>query len=122
MGKEKLDLKISTFANQKEAADFMISNQSASVCCASMMGVDLDGVSFEEFPGMERRQSTLFESRNRTIVEDYAHHPTEIRAFLAARRNILPDHWMKVVFQSHRYSRTKHLPNLLQKSWEPQMN
>ena len=105
--KEKLDLKISTFANQKEAADFMISNQSASVCCASMMGVDLNGVSFEEFPGMERRQSTLFESRNRTIVEDYAHHPTEIRAFLAARRNILPDHWMKVVFQSHRYSRTK---------------
>ena len=37
--KEKLDLKISTFANQKEAADFMISNQSASVCCASMMGL-----------------------------------------------------------------------------------
>ena len=104
---ENLDLKISTFLKNEHASEFMLSNRSASISCANLMGVDLNAISFEEFPGMERRQSTLFDSPNRTIVEDYAHHPTEIRAFLAARRNSLPDHWMKVVFQSHRYSRTK---------------
>lgn len=105
--KQNLDLKIATFTNHENAADFMSSNQAASIACADLLGVDLSAELLAKFPGMERRQSTLFESPTRTILEDYAHHPTEIGAFLAARRSALPDHWMKVVFQSHRYSRTK---------------
>ena len=104
---QNLSLKISSFNAPGNAEDFMLSNQDAAISCAKMMDVDLASVSFDQFPGMERRQSILFENCNRTIVEDYAHHPTEIRSFLAARRKLMPEHWMKVVFQSHRYSRTK---------------
>jgi UDP-N-acetylenolpyruvoylglucosamine reductase len=100
-------LNVSTFHYSDDSADFMSSNRDACIVCAKMIGADVNKVDFGRFPGMERRQSTLFEDDNRVILEDYAHHPTEIRAFLAERRKKLPDHWMKVIFQSHRYSRTK---------------
>ena len=105
--KENLTLNMSTFALGKSAADFSLSNWSAAKACGLRMGVQISDDSFKSFPGMERRQSVLFENEHRSIVEDYAHHPTEIGSFLASRRKILPEHWMKVVFQSHRYSRTK---------------
>ncbi|MDA7757027.1 UDP-N-acetylmuramate dehydrogenase [Opitutales bacterium] len=105
--KKSKRLKVSTFELEDDSADYMASNRDASIACATMMGADVDQVNFKKFPGMERRQSTLFEDANRLILEDYAHHPTEIRAFLADRRKKFPDRWMKVVFQSHRYSRTK---------------
>ena len=58
---------------------------------------------------MKRRQSVLYDSETRCVVEDYAHHPTEIRAFLSQRRVQLPDHLLQVVFQPHRFSRTQAL-------------
>lgn len=59
------------------------------------------------FPGMARRQSTLYEDANLTVVEDYAHHPTEIDALLECLRSNHPDHKLVAVFQPHRYSRTR---------------
>ena len=58
---------------------------------------------------MERRQSTLFDDGHRCIIEDYAHHPTEIRSFLELRRKLEPAKSMKLIFQPHRYSRTQSL-------------
>ena len=43
------------------------------------------------------------------MVEDYAHHPSEIASLLKLRSQLLPEHELKVVFQPHRYSRTKAL-------------
>ena len=105
--RDHLSVEVLAFEPANESADFMVSNKAASIVCAKMMGVDIGNVDFAAFPGMERRQSTLFEDIGRTILEDYAHHPSEIRSFLAERRKKLPEHWMKVIFQSHRYSRTK---------------
>ena len=105
--KDNLTLNLSTFKEGEGAADFMLSNWAAAKACGQRMGVQVSDDSFKSFPGMERRQSILFENTNRIILEDYAHHPTEIGSLLASRRKILPEHWMKVVFQSHRYSRTK---------------
>jgi UDP-N-acetylmuramate-alanine ligase len=104
---EKLNVDVSSFETNHTSADFMFSNWAAAKACGSKMGARLREESFKSFPGMERRQSVLFEDEHRTILEDYAHHPTEIGSLLAMRRKLLPDHWMKVVFQSHRYSRTK---------------
>ena len=59
------------------------------------------------FPGIARRQTRLLESPELTVYEDYAHHPTEIRALLAELRAVQPDQRLVVVFQSHRYSRTR---------------
>ena len=58
---------------------------------------------------MERRQAVLFQSKDLVLVEDYAHHPAEIRSFFKNRRKDFPRHWMKVLFQPHRYTRTKAL-------------
>ena len=85
----------------------MMANQSAVIATSEAMGVDLTKIDFSQFPGMERRQSVLFEKEELTVVEDYAHHPAEIRAFVGDRRRKFPDHWLRMVFQPHRYSRTK---------------
>lgn len=62
---------------------------------------------FEDFPGIARRQSVRLERPDLLVLEDYAHHPTEITALLGALRRRAGDRQLKVVFQPHRYSRTR---------------
>ncbi len=59
------------------------------------------------FPGMARRQARLYTSPGLTIIEDYAHHPTEIDALLECLRANKPEKRLMVVFQPHRFSRTR---------------
>lgn len=68
---------------------------------------DLPDDPLSGFPGMARRQSVLFESDTVKLVEDYAHHPTEIAALLKSLRRSAGKRRLLVVFQPHRYSRTK---------------
>ncbi|HEY4485544.1 MAG TPA: UDP-N-acetylmuramate--L-alanine ligase, partial [Nitrospiria bacterium] len=63
---------------------------------------------FSGFPGVERRFHLVGERRGVMIVDDYGHHPTEIKATLAAARSGW-DRRLLVVFQPHRYSRTRDL-------------
>jgi UDP-N-acetylmuramate--alanine ligase len=58
------------------------------------------------FTGAARRFQRLGEVRGVTVVDDYAHHPTELRATLAAARSTGPER-VVVVVQPHRYSRTQ---------------
>ncbi|MFP4069533.1 MAG: UDP-N-acetylmuramate dehydrogenase [Opitutales bacterium] len=60
-----------------------------------------------DFGGMARRQTVLIESESLTVIEDYAHHPNEIEALLESLRTKYPDRRQAVVFQPHRYSRTR---------------
>jgi UDP-N-acetylmuramate--alanine ligase len=62
----------------------------------------------EEFAGAERRFQRRGEERGVLVVDDYGHHPTEITAVIAAARAGL-DRRVVVVFQPHRYSRTRDL-------------
>ena len=62
-----------------------------------------------EFKGTGRRFQVLGEKRGITIVDDYAHHPTEIRATLAAARARYPGRKIWAVWQPHTYSRTRTL-------------
>jgi UDP-N-acetylmuramate--alanine ligase len=73
------------------------------------------GVSFQQaasalagFTGASRRFDRLFASSDFTVVDDYAHHPTEIRETLSAARQFKPKRLL-VAFQPHRYSRTRAL-------------
>ena len=71
--------------------------------------------SLAHFPGVDRRftirgEMNLFHG-NALIIEDYGHHPNEIRATLAAVRAAWPERRMVLVFQPHRYSRTRDLMN-----------
>jgi UDP-N-acetylmuramate--alanine ligase len=61
-----------------------------------------------QFRGVDRRFQVKGVERGVTVVDDYGHHPTEIRATLAAARSCSP-HRLHVLFQPHRYTRTMHL-------------
>jgi UDP-N-acetylmuramate--alanine ligase len=59
------------------------------------------------FTGVERRFQRLGDARGVTIVDDYAHHPTEIRATLAAARAAFPGRRLVAAFQPHLFTRTR---------------
>jgi UDP-N-acetylmuramate--alanine ligase len=63
---------------------------------------------FSDFRGAERRFQMRGEARGVMVVDDYGHHPTEIAAVIAAARAGL-DRRVVVVFQPHRYTRTRDL-------------
>jgi UDP-N-acetylmuramate--alanine ligase len=86
-------------------------NATAIVALCHRMGLDLGAVSraLAKFPGVSRRFQRKGEAREVTVIDDYAHHPTEIRATLTAARTVHPGGRNVVVFQPHRYTRTQHL-------------
>ncbi|MCE2802176.1 MAG: UDP-N-acetylmuramate--L-alanine ligase [Gemmatimonadetes bacterium] len=59
------------------------------------------------FVGAERRFQRKGSARGVTVVDDYAHHPTEVAATLAAAREAYPDRRIVVAFQPHLFSRTR---------------
>jgi UDP-N-acetylmuramate--alanine ligase len=73
-----------------------------------MLGGDLLFLSevLREFPGVDRRFEVLLEREDLTIVHDYGHHPTEIKVTLQAVTRRFGDS-VGVVWQPHRYSRTR---------------
>lgn len=64
---------------------------------------------FESFRGVARRFEVKGDAGGITIVDDYAHHPTEIKATLKAARARYPERRIVALFQPHTYSRTKDL-------------
>lgn len=80
---------------------------------AVSVGLEL-GISFadiraglESFTGIARRLEIRSDADDIVVVDDYAHHPTEINATLLGARDGWPDSRIVVVFQPHRFSRTK---------------
>jgi UDP-N-acetylmuramate--alanine ligase len=63
-------------------------------------------LALHQFSGVGRRFDILGEANEITIINDYAHHPTEIRATLSAARNRFPGKRIWAVWQPHTYTRT----------------
>jgi UDP-N-acetylmuramate--alanine ligase len=90
-------------------------NALAAVAVAYELGLDDAALqrALAEFEGIDRRLQIIGEEQTRAgrvlFVDDYAHHPTEITATLEAVRQAWPDRRHVVVFQPHRYSRTRDL-------------
>jgi len=61
------------------------------------------------FRGVERRFQRLGAERGIEVVDDYAHHPTEVQATIAAARHAFPGRRLVLAFQPHLYSRTRDL-------------
>ncbi len=87
----------------------------ANALAALVTGNEL-GTSFEAmaqglavFSGVHRRLEKLGEKNGVMVYDDYGHHPTEVRVTLEALRHAFPDRRILVVFQPHRYTRTKAL-------------
>jgi UDP-N-acetylmuramate--alanine ligase len=85
-------------------------NATAAVAIAHQLEVPSDRIAegLNHFRGVDRRFQLRGEARGVTVVDDYGHHPTEIRATLAAARECGHGK-IHVVFQPHRFSRTKDL-------------
>ena len=82
-------------------------NATAAVAIAHQLGIDADKIAdgLSHFRGVDRRFQLRGTARGITVVDDYGHHPTEIRATLAAARECGYQK-IHVLFQPHRYSRT----------------
>lgn len=86
-------------------------NALAVVCVGLELELPFEKIqeSLESFAGVQRRMQKKGEVDGITVVDDYGHHPTEIRATLSAIKQAWPEKRLVVLFQPHRYSRTKAL-------------
>lgn len=84
-------------------------NASAAIIAAILLGLDpdLSAKGASDFRGASRRFDIRGCVNNVTVVDDYAHHPTEIEALLKAARRRYPDSNIRVLFQPHLFSRTR---------------
>lgn len=84
-------------------------NSLAALGSGHALGVSLASMApgLAAFGGVERRFQRLGEARGVAVIDDYAHHPTEIRATLAAARAAFPGRRIIAAFQPHLYSRTR---------------
>lgn len=80
----------------------------AAVAVADVFDVPFDRIkeALDSFPGVQRRFTLRGRAAGVAVIDDYGHHPAEIKAVLAAARQIATRK-VAVVFQPHRYSRTK---------------
>jgi len=86
-------------------------NAMASIAVGIEIDIPFDIIkhALEALQGVQRRLEIKGETKGITIVDDYGHHPTEIKTTLYAVKECWPDRRIVVVFQPHRYTRTKAL-------------
>lgn len=90
------------------AGDHNVSNALSTLAVADLMGISLDVAQkgIASFTGTVRRFEYKGERNGFTIIDDYAHHPTEIKATLTSAQNY-PHKDIWCIFQPHTYTRTK---------------
>lgn len=88
-----------------------VRNALAALAVIAALGLPLQEAAsaLERFSGTARRFEVKGERRGVIVIDDYAHHPSEIRATLAAARARYPQHRLWAVWQPHTYSRTQAL-------------
>lgn len=86
-----------------------VRNALGAFAAARHFGAGLEAAkrALSAFRGVERRFQVLGEASGVVIVDDYAHHPSEIDATLAAARRVYPERRLVAVFQPHLYTRTR---------------
>jgi len=87
-----------------------VANSTAVVAVTEQIGLDLDDVrtALSTFRGAARRFEVVGEMLGVTVVDDFAHHPTELRGLLQSALRHYRGRRLVCVFQPHQYSRTLH--------------
>jgi len=112
-----------SFLNQAETGDFILNlpgehnvlNALAAITVTRELGVSLGAIrtALTEFQGIARRctihRAVAIRNCSVTLIDDYGHHPKEIRVVLETIRRSWPERRIVMVFQPHRYSRTRDL-------------
>jgi len=86
-----------------------IENALAAISVALHAGVTPEEIraGLASYLGVKRRFEVVYQDENRVYIDDYAHHPEEIRAFLSSVRAIFPGQQITAVFQPHLFTRTR---------------
>ena len=100
--------------------DHNITNATASIVVALNLGIQVSKIkkALKKFLGIQRRFTKVFSVGKREFYDDYAHHPTEIRAVINSARQVYKDRKIICIFQPHRYSRVKSLKKEFALSFE----
>jgi UDP-N-acetylmuramate--alanine ligase len=91
--------------------EFNALNALATVAVCAELGIDWQttGAALERFAGTARRFEVLGEVGGVTVIDDYAHHPTQIRGVLEAARSRYPERRIVAVWEPHTFSRVRAL-------------
>ena len=86
-----------------------LSNALGAFAIASEMGLDKINLAknLSSFSGVKRRFEIVYESKNKILIDDYAHHPNEIKSFYYSLDKKFPDSKKCVFFQPHLFTRTR---------------
>jgi UDP-N-acetylmuramate--alanine ligase len=86
-----------------------VENALAAASVALQAGIDLKSISeaFSSYKGVYRRFDIRLNTDEMVYIDDYAHHPEELRACITAARELFPNRKITGVFQPHLYSRTR---------------
>lgn len=86
-----------------------VENALAAATVAHFLGIELEAIreALRSFSGIKRRFEYLLRQPNIVLIDDYAHHPEEIRALLMAVRHLYPNRQLTAIFQPHLYTRTR---------------
>jgi len=86
-----------------------IENALAASIAASLCGVDVPVIvkALESFRGVKRRFEYIIRSEKVVYIDDYAHHPAELEAFLRSVKSLYPNRKLTVIFQPHLFTRTR---------------
>ena len=89
--------------------DHNITNATASIAIALNLGIKIKTIkkALKKFSGIQRRFTKIFSLDKKDFYDDYAHHPTEIKAVINSTRQVYKNRKIVCVFQPHRYSRVK---------------
>lgn len=86
-----------------------VENATAAITATLTEGMSPDSVKrgIETFKGVKRRFEYILRSKNIIFIDDYAHHPAEIEAFLKSVKALYPEKKVTAVFQPHLFTRTR---------------
>lgn len=86
-----------------------VENAVAAITVALILGIDQDKIvtALGNFKGAKRRFEYVVRTADHVYIDDYAHHPEELRAFLSSMRKLYPTKKLTVVFQPHLFTRTR---------------
>ena len=97
-----------------------VTNITGCIAVAMKLGIGFQQVqsAIRQFRGIDRRFSIYKHPNNIVVIDDYAHHPTEIKATIAATKTKFPGYKIITCFQPHTYSRTQYLLEEFKHSFE----
>lgn len=86
-----------------------VENVVAAIAAASFLGIESDKIRYAvaSFRGVKRRFEYVIKARELVFVDDYAHHPEELRALINGARTLFQQRKCTVIFQPHLYTRTR---------------